>query len=284
MRGGARLAAAGLSPPRERFQLFGGVGGIGARLGFEAAMYGRTPHTIYATFTNVRPGASAAEFRSWYEDMHRPDSFELGLFDAASRQRAASPSAAEWLTLWEAGYPDTKTALDRIRPAAGRLREQGRVLPVLDVVFQQFLQRVALEGPCAKTRVRSMTTLQNDWSRPARGQLFEEWWAEAVLAAQPPLDAHSAWHAYAAFDLEDERAGKFLVLLESDAPTREVQPLWQDVGQHSLSAFGPATPVYPEPGAPVRAPAQGDPSPEARRALHVVHWQHDSDAVSAASP
>jgi hypothetical protein len=244
-------------------------------------VYGRAPHTLYATFTNIRAGVSEADFRSWYADMHRPDSFELGLFDAASRQRAASPSVAEWLTLWEAGYRDTETALEKIRPVAGQLREQGRVLPVLDVVFQQFLQRVRIDRPFENAPVHSMTSLQNDWSRPAAGQRFEAWWSEAVLDLDAPIGVHHSCHAYAAFDLEDESAGKFLVLLESDLAPAQVEAAWRDTGQASLTAFGPATPVYPEPGAPPRAPVRGDPSPEARRALHVVHWEHESDAASA---
>jgi hypothetical protein len=243
-------------------------------------VYGRTPHSLYATFTNIKAGVSEADFRSWYADMHRPDSFDLGLFEAASRQRAASPSSAEWLTLWEAGYRDTETALEKIRPAAGQLREQGRVLPVLDVVFQQFLQRVRVDAPCAKAPVRTMTSLQNDWSRPAAGQSFDEWWSEAVIRVDAPVDAHHSCHAYAAFDLDDQSAGKFLVLLESDRAPADVEEDWRPTGRASLTAFGPATPVYPEPGTPARAPGRGDASPAARRALHVVHWEHESDAVS----
>ena len=225
-------------------------------------MYGRRPRTLFATWTNVREGVSAAAFRSWYEDMHRPDSFALGLFDAASRQRAASPSGAEWLTLWEAEYPDTAAAHDKIRPAAGALREQGRILPVLDLVYQQFLQRVEVDAPLAAGRVRSVTTLQNDWSRPAAGQGFEAWWREAVLACAPPLELHHARHAYAAYDLEDESAGKFLVLLESERAPEALARAWQGRGHASLTRFGPAAPVYPEPGVPSRVPARGDTSAE----------------------
>ena len=60
-------------------------------------MYGRIPNILFAAWTNIAPGVSEPDFRSWFEDMHRPDSFELGLFDAASRQRASSRSG---LTGW----------------------------------------------------------------------------------------------------------------------------------------------------------------------------------------
>ena len=244
-------------------------------------MYGRRPRTLFATWTNVREGVSEAAFRSWFEDVHGPDSFELGLFDALSRQRAASPSRAEWLALWEAEYPDTASALEKIRPAAGTLREQGRILPVVELIFQQFLQRVDVDSPLDAGRVRSLTTLQNDWSRPAADQGFDAWWREAVLACAPPLELHHARYAYAAFDLEDESAGKFLVLLESERAPEALARAWRGCGSESLTPFGPPAPVYPEPGVPPRIPARGDASGEARRALHVVHWSHDSDAVSS---
>lgn len=247
-------------------------------------MYGRAPETLYATFSNRKAGVPEREFRSWFEDMHRPDSFELGLFQAASRQRAASSSQAECLTLWESPDPDTESALARIRPVAGALREKGRILPVLDLVFQQFLQRVPGQIQPAGGEVRTITTLQNDWSRPGAGQDFETWWKEAVLAVDAPLGAHHARYAYAAFDLEDPDAGKFLVLLESEGTPEEIAGRWAGVGRTALTPFGAATPVYPKPGATRtsgRAAGRGDPSPTARRALYVVHWAHESDAVSA---
>ena len=214
--------------------------------------------------------------------MHRPDSFEENLFTAASRQRAASPSKAEYLTLWEADYPDTESALARIRPAARAFRESGRILPVLDLVFQQFLQRVPGFGHTCDEPVRSLTTLQNDWSRPAAGQNFEAWWKEAVFAKDAPQSGYHSHYAYAAFDLADPDAGKFLVLLESSAQAEQVAQAWEGVGTTSLTSFGPATPIYPEAGAPAQAPGRGDPAPESRQALHIVHWRHESDAFKRA--
>ena len=244
-------------------------------------MYGRSAQTLYATFTNIKAGVAEDAFRSWYEDVHRPDSFDLGLFAAASRQRAASPSSAEWLTLWEASYPSPEQAIEKIRPVAHQLREQGRILPVLELVFQQFLKRAPLDFPSRRGTVRTLTTLQNDWAHPATDQDFAAWWREAVCARDTPLDVHHAAYAYAAHDLEDASAGKFLVLLESERVPGDVEAAWRPCGIGSLTNFGPATPIYPDPDEKNPARGQSDASPEARRALHVVHWEHQSDAVSA---
>ena len=117
-------------------------------------------------------------------------------------------------------------------------------------------------------------------TRPGLDQGFSDWWRTARERSGDALDGAHSLYAYQAFDLEDPRAGKFLVVLESEQTPGALSQTWQGIGTASLTAFGAPTPVYPEPGSPERAPGRGDPSPECRTALHVVHWEPESDATA----
>src|SRR5262245_4953311 len=133
---------------------------------------GRFPRPLFAAFTNMVPGVDPERFQRSYFDVHRPDSLELDLFTRSLRFEAASPSKVRYLTLWEAEYADLDAALAKIRPAALSLREQGRIWPVQEVVFAQFL---FLEGVEAAGAVATgaapptLTTVLGDWRAPLAG-------------------------------------------------------------------------------------------------------------------
>ncbi len=112
-------------------------------------MFGRTARSLFTVFSNPAPGVTLERFREWYEDMHRPDSIELGLFSASSRYRARTPSQAGYFTLWEGDYPDLGRALAVVRRGAETLKQRGRIHPVQEVVFQQFLFRNPVTPPRA---------------------------------------------------------------------------------------------------------------------------------------
>ena len=223
-------------------------------------MYGRRSRCLYAVWSNPASGVSPERFREYYEDVHRPDTLAIGHFDRSYRYEAQTDCRARYLTLWEAEYPDLDSALDRVRKGALALREQGRIWPVQEVVFHQFgFVRESRAAP--ERRVATLTTAQNDWRAPARGQDLDAW----VRAALPDANALAARYAAQLLYAGDCR---FFWLGESDASGAALEELWR--GRASgLPPLGHPTPIFPTTDAePEPDVAPGDPS-----AAWVVHWK-----------
>ena len=230
-------------------------------------MYGRFSRTLYAVWSNPAPGVTLERFREYYEDVHRPDTLAIGHFDRSFRYQAQGECRARYLTLWEAEYPDLPTALERVRKGALALREQGRIWPVQEVVFHQFLFAAGERAAVPETPVATLTTVQNDWSAPARGENAKDWESSALPA--PRATRYAAHLLYAAPHAGDARAGRFLWLGESDARADGLDALWRDRARPGLAPLGRPVPIFP--------PPDGDPGPDmalsdARGSAWVVHW------------
>ncbi len=240
-------------------------------------MHGRSARSLYVALTNIAPGVDAERFHRWYEELHRPDSIELGIFAHSSRYEAASPSPVRFLTLWESDHPDLETALKNVRAGALELRAAGRIWPVQTVLFQQFVFAPA-PGHARGEPVATLTTLFNDWARPARGQSLPDWLSHApgLAGPTPPGRYHSAT-AYACTCYGDSATGRFLWLGESSAPPESLEKEWEARGAaHALPPFGAPIPIFlPETGAPPALPSARDASedPAARERSFAVHWR-----------
>jgi hypothetical protein len=228
-------------------------------------VFGDTSRALYAVWSNPAPGVTLERFREYYEDVHRPDTLAIGHFDRSFRYEAQGECRARYLTLWEAEYGDLASALDRVRKGALALREQGRIWPVQEVVFHQFL--FAREGaPQSQTRVATLTTAHNDWRAPARGQDPEQWALTSLPDPRALGARYAAQYLYAG-------GARFLWIGESDAAPAALVELWRGRAT-GLPPLGAPTPIFaPPPDAPAPEP---DPAPStdpaAPRAAWVVHW------------
>ena len=237
-------------------------------------MNGRFARALFAAFTNLAPGAPLERFHRWYFEVHRPDSVELGLFERSLRYEAASPSKVRFLTLWEADYAGLDAALVRVRPGALSLRERGRVWPVQEIVFSQFLFLEASESadPAPDAPPPVLTTLQNDWRAPAPGVGLARWSAEALPDAGALRSAYCASAGYAAPPDDAPTARRCLWIGESARDPGELDALWGRA-EHALAPLGRPTPIFPPPSGAER----GEPEPPAPRsapgAAWVVHWR-----------
>jgi len=228
-------------------------------------VFGRRSRCLYAVWSNPAPGVSPERFREYYEDVHRPDTLAIGHFERAFRYEAHGECRARYLTLWEAEYADLASALERVRKGALALREQGRIWPVQEVVFHQFLFARESE-PAPECPVATLTTAQNDWRTPARGQSADAW----ARAALPDATALGARYAARFLYAGGER---FFWLGESEATHGALAELW-DGRATDLPPLGPPTPIFPPPPnapSPEPDPVPSD-VPAARRAAWVVHW------------
>jgi len=236
---------------------------------------GRFARSLFAAFTNVAPGVDLERFHHWYFEMHRPDSLELGLFERSMRYEAASPSKVRFLTLWAAGYASLEEALERVRPVALALRERGRVWPVQEVVFAQFL---FLEGADASetgtdAAPRTLTTLQNDWRTPQPGVGFAAWRARALPDAVELGRVYGASAGYAAPPDDAPTARRCLWIGESDFDATALEAPWRGRAEPGIAPLGPPTPIFPTPARAIPARDAQPATPGAPGAAWVVHWR-----------
>ena len=225
-----------------------------------ARVFGRTSRCLYAVWSNPAPGVSLERFREYYEDVHRPDTLAIGHFARSYRYEAQGPCRARYLTLWEAEYPDLATALEPVRKGALALREQGRIWPVQEVVFHQFL--FAREsGTAPERRVATLTTAQNDWRAPAHEPDIDAWVRAALPDASTLAACYSAQFLYAG-------AERFLWLGESDAAGESVGAPWRGHAQ-GLPPLGRATPIFPPPASDLEPEVAHPADP---RAAWVTQW------------
>ena len=234
-------------------------------------MFGHPSRALYAVWSNPAPGVDLERFRHYYEEVHRPDTLALGHFERSFRYEAKGPCRARYLTLWEADYPDLPSALERVRKGALALREKGRVWPVQEVVFHQFVF-AAEAAPAVEVRVETLTTVQNDWRAPARGQDIRAWARAGLPNPRELRDRYAARYLYAAQDAGNTQAGRFLWLGEADAPPDALRELWlgDAVG---LPPFGRPTPIFPPPDGAAFPPNDAlSADPDTGRAAWVVHW------------
>ena len=220
-------------------------------------MFGRRSRCLYAVWSNPAPGVSPERFREYYEDVHRPDTLAIGHFDRAYRYEAQGGCYARYLTLWEAEYPGLATALERVRKGALALREQGRIWPVQEVVFHQFLFAHD-SAPAPECRVATLTTAQNDWRTGVQGQTADAWARESLPDATALRSAYGAQLLY-------EHDGRLLWLGEASAPIDA--DLWRGF-ESGLSPLGRPTPIFPGTAAtePDADAVQAQPS------VWVTHW------------
>lgn len=235
-------------------------------------MNGRSARSLFAAFTNIAPGVDEERFHRWYEELHRPDSIEVGMFTHSSRYEAASPSQVRFLTLWEGEHPDLESALRTVRAGARRLRGAGRIWPVQTVVYSQFV--FAPEpGRAVAAPVATLTTACNDWAHPARGQSAAEWLAELP---QPALAAYHSATSYACACYGDAVTARRLWLGESSAPPEQLEEEWERGGAaHALPPFGAPIPIFLPEGPPPPGPRPEDATldPAARSRVWAVHWK-----------
>jgi hypothetical protein len=191
---------------------------------------------LYAVFSSPLAGKAAA-YERWYDSIHAPDSLSLGVFRAARRFAAVGPSRAAFLTLWEADDPDPLAALERVRPAAQALRARGRVWPVQQILFHQFLSLRESHGTAGSAQGRALTSLLGCWAEPSTDAVFRDWYAGLAADADGPLRAYEASREYGA-------PGKTLVLLESASPAERLAPRWSQRAEPGLPPFGAPTPIF----------------------------------------
>jgi hypothetical protein len=208
-------------------------------------VFGYASRALYAVWSNPAPGVSLERFREYYEDVHRPDTLAIGHFERSFRYEAHGACRARYLTLWEAEYPDLERALERVRKGALALREQGRIWPVQEVVFHQFVfvreQRGGIADAC------ELTTVQNDWRTGAA----------MPRVIEPP--GYGATYLY-------EHAGRYLWLGETSGPIDA--DTWRGYAS-GLPPLGAPIPIFPDAAAP--AP-EDDAVPDPQRAW-AVHWR-----------
>jgi hypothetical protein len=229
-------------------------------------VFGHHARCLYAVWSNPAPGVSAERFREYYEDVHRPDTLAIGHFERSHRYETQGACRGRYLTLWEADYPDLASALDPVRKGALALREQGRIWPVQEVVFHQFLFAPGA-APSSERPVATLTTAHNDWRTAARNASADAW----ARAALPDASARDACY----FDQFLYAGGaRYLWLGESGTPQAGLAAPWRGRAT-GLPPLGAATPIFaPPPDAPAPEP---DPEPSDDPALAtsawVVHWR-----------
>ncbi len=236
-------------------------------------MNGRFARSLFAAFTNVAPGVDLERFHHWYFGIHRPDSLERGLFDRSMRYEAVSPSTVRFLTLWAADYASLEQALERVRPVALALREEGRVWPVQEVVFAQFLFLEAWGTPGDDPPPRTLTTVQNDWRAPEPGADFTSWRVRALPDASALGGLYRASAGYAAPPDDEPTARRCLWIGESEKDADALEGAWREHAAPGIAPLGRPTPIFP---APAGAGPSHEPAPAAPRAqggAWVVHWR-----------
>jgi hypothetical protein len=235
---------------------------------------GRFARSLFAAFTNVAPGVDLERFHRWYFEIHRPDSLELGLFERSMRYEAVGPSRVRFLTLWAGGYASLDEALARVRPAALALRERGRVWPVQEVVFAQFLFVEAEDAADATALAppRILTTLQNDWRAAEPGLGFAAWRERALPDAASLRGLYRAGAGYAAPPDDAPTARRCLWLGESDREAPALEAFWRGRAEPGIAPLGPPTPIFPPISGAV-APEPPAATPRAPGAAWVTHWR-----------
>jgi len=225
-------------------------------------VFGRQSRCLYAVWSNPAPGVSSERFRGYYEDVHRPDTLAIGHFERSYRYEAHSGCRARYLTLWEAEYADLATALERVRKGALALREQGRIWPVQEVVFHQFVF-ASVEGPAPELSVEVLTTVQNDWRTRAPGQHAAAWARDALPHTNALRVGYPAQFLYG-------HDGRFLWLGETSAPADALGELWRGRAAPGLPPLGRPVPIFPPEGE--AAPEPDEPISADPNAAWVAHW------------
>jgi hypothetical protein len=236
---------------------------------------GRFTRSLFAAFTNVAPGVDLERFHHWYFEMHRPDSLELGLFERSMRYEATSPSKVRFLTLWAADYASLDEALERVRPVALALRERGRIWPVQEVVFAQFLFLEAPEatGSGVDLPPRTLTTAQNDWRAPEPGVGCAEWRARALPDAAVLGSFYRANAGYAVAPDDAPTARRCLWIGESDRDASALEAPWRGRAEAGIAPLGQPTPIFSA-SAGAMPPREAPPATSlAPGAAWVVHWR-----------
>jgi hypothetical protein len=201
-----------------------------------------TPRALFVVFAN--PAAEhEVEFNRWYDEVHGPDALENGSFTALHRFRAVGPGyrATPYLALWEAPYDSEAEAWAYIGPRAQALREAGRAGgDVASVRYALMLIGVTREHGPGLERVKTLTTLQNDWRETATAPTARGWWHSLPLDA---LRAPVRWLVTS--DVDGRGAGHHLAILASDSATPPGAALLSDASARLRGIAAGMSPLPP---------------------------------------
>jgi hypothetical protein len=201
------------------------------------------------------------EFHRWYDEVHLPDAIENGSFVAMHRYEAVGPGhrAAPYLSIAEADYGSEEEAWASVRPRALALRKKGRIPELYRVDFATML--LTVEADVSSHPVETLTTVQNDWRKPA-GEA-SEWLASLSI---PPATDRSM--QLLTTDPHGERGGgRHIALFESATGLDDTVSAWQDVGTPGSSPMPAYTTLFGVEGVKLE-----DEPPVA--STWVAHWRH----------
>ena len=122
-------------------------------------MYGEIPACVFLVFSNAGPGGDEALAR-WYMEMHGPDAFKGGSFNALHRYQATGPYDARFLAVWEGAYSSIDEVRAKMVPGSSGLRDRGRITTDLIVVWSCFNFLSGADVPNPEGPVATLTLVE----------------------------------------------------------------------------------------------------------------------------
>ena len=208
-------------------------------------MQGSPSRTLFVVQADP-PIGREAEFQQWYDEVHGPDALAMGSFTRMCRYRAVGPGQpfAPFIALWDGNYANEAEAWGYIRPRAHKLNDAGRVGDIASVKFALMMFLVQSgSGPAG--RVRSLTTVQNDWRQAETAETADRWWKRIGLDGAP---ASSSSYLYSS-DPAGKGPGYHLAVFEQGATPAEAASAWAAIGTAGSSPTPPYRTIFTDPNA-----------------------------------
>lgn len=199
-------------------------------------MLGYVPRCIFMVFASP-PAERAHELHHWYDEIHGPDAIENGSFNALSRYRCVSNTAAPFLALWEGEWESDHATWEYITPRANALRAAGRIGDIPSASFATTTFVHPELSVTSQQPVRSLTMVQSDWWFGDGDRTASEWLAgldidnrtyhSRSVYSSDPLSPSPGLHV-AFFEHDEPVAPAVVTGAAGPSPTRPFRSRFED--------------------------------------------------------
>ena len=200
-------------------------------------MQSKYPRSVRVQFVDPVPSRED-EFNFWYNYIHIPDMLHTGVFDRAYRYEVIVGSAkAKYLTLWESDFSDLPSVAAKVNEALGRLKVNGRMWPVAEVVWSCDYLSIGPLAPPTGRKVAFANMAQTNCEDSSREEEFNHWYNEMHIPEYLEVDYYHSAYRYQRYDEPPDGEGKFLALYESDLDPAQLPQIQNDMGQRHVPVW-----------------------------------------------
>jgi hypothetical protein len=194
---------------------------------------GKYPRSVRVQLVDAVPSRED-EFNFWYNYIHVPDVLRSGVFDRAYRYEAIRNTKSKYLIVWESDFVSLPSAASRVDETLNRLKVEGRMWPVGEIVWTCDLFAIGHLAPHTGKTATFMAMNQTNCEDSSREEEFNRWYNEMHVPEYLGAGYHYSAYRYQQYVTPKDGEGKFMALYESEEDPATLPQIANEISQRHM--------------------------------------------------